>query len=317
MGGEKNLSPRQVGMLGAASSWQPLHASPGTGQVVKRYLYVDSALAPVVAGGLKVSIPDPYSQVSKITLKEALVPRTDQLLYVLLGLRCNSDMRPSVVQLGSDPGTARAQNSNTLSQSPAAYSVTKVTPHLPVFATLAVASAQSIAQLNSATLDVQYAYIDHHNDEICSYTFQPPLTTLHTVELQLYKPPQAATSYDLPAYDTDVYKITFAGPLSVPAGTDVTSRLVSDQLPSSSDFTATVLTIDPSSAAVALVGNISSLAAFQTFVARTGQDGVTQSERSLYTADSTNALVGLVTSPASVTSLATTVLLLFEITCHV
>ena len=289
--------------------------APSSGEVVKRYLYVDSALAPVVAGGLKVSIPDPYSRVSKIALKEALVPRTDQLLYVLLGLRCNSDMRPSLLQLGADPNAVQVQNSSKVAQSPNAYNLTKVTPHLPIFATLPVATAQSVAQLSTSTLDVQYAFIDHHIDEICSYTFRPPLTTLHTVELQLYKPPVAGASYELPSYDTDVYRVTFAAPLMATAGSDITSRVVSDQLPSASDFTATILLLDPNDSKVALIGNFSSLAAFQSFVKRTGQDGVTTSEKSVYTTDDSSTAVGVVEAPASVTSLATTVLLLFEITC--
>ena len=283
----------------------------------KRYLYVDSSLAPVVDGGLTVAIPDPYQNVSKITLKEALVPRTDQLLYVLLGLRCNSNMRPSLLQLGADPNSATSQNSNSAAQNPRAYNLTKVTPHLPIFAELSVASAQSIAQLNTQTLDVQYASITHYQDEMCSYTFRPPLTSLHTVELQLYKPPASATSYDLPPYDVAVYKVSFASALSIPSGTDITSRVISDNLPSPTDFTATVLTVDSAASNIALVGNISSLAAFKAFVKRLDEDGVTVSEQSLYTADNANSSIGQIPGSTRVTSLATTVLLLFEVTCDV
>ena len=298
----------------------PSPAMPGTTgprEQDKRYLYVDSSLAPVVGGGITVNIPDPYINVSKISLKEALVPRTDQLLYVLLGLRCNTSMRPSLLQLGADPNAVQAQNSNSVSQNPKAYSVTKVTPHLPIFAELPVASAQSVAQLNTQTLDVQYAFIDHHQDDICSYSFKPALNSLHTVELQLYKPPPSSASYELPPYDVSVYRVNFGAPLTVAAGTDITSRVISDNLPSATDFTATLLTVDTAARQVALVGNISSLSAFQSFVTRLDEDGASTSEKSLYTADSANASIGSVQASDKVTSLATTVLLLLEVTCDV
>lgn len=290
---------------------------PGSRGQAKRYLYVDSSLAPVVGGGITVNIPDPYSNVSKIALKEALVPRTDQLLYVLLGIRCNNSTRPSLLQLGADPNAVQAQNSNTVSQNPKAYNLTKVTPHLPIFAELPVASAQSIAQLNTQTLDVQYALIDHRQDEICAYSFKPPLTSLHTVELQLYKPPPASASYELPPYDVAVYSVTFEAALAVAAGTDITSRVISDSLPSAADFTATLLKIDATNPEVALVGNISSLSAFQSFVTRLDEDGASTSEKSLYTADSANTSIGSVQGGAQVQSLATTVLILLEVTCDV
>ena len=281
---------------------------------VTRYLHVDSDLVPVVNGSLTVAIPDPYSRVSRITLREALIPRTDDLLYVLLGIRLNGGDRPSLMQLGADPTSARTQNSNK-SMAPSYYSITKVTPHLPVFCQLPVGDATSVTSLNASALNVNYSFIDHRKDDMWSYAIQPSVRSLSTITLQLYRPPNSSCTYDLPVYDISVFKITFDAPLTVPPGTDVTSTPTAEVLPQPEDFTATILAIDPSDSQTALVGSFSSLAAFQAFVTRTAEDGVTRSEQSLFTADASNTLVGLVSSPAQVTSLATRVLLTLELVC--
>lgn len=285
------------------------------GTVTKRYLHIDSNLVPVVDGAITVAIPDQYAQVSRITLREALIPRTDDLLYVLLGIGLNGGDRPSLMQLGANPNAARSQNSNT-SMAPNYYSVTKVTPHLPVFCQLPIGDATSVAGLDANALNVSYSFIDHRMDDMWSYAIQPPVRSLNTLKLQLYRPPDPASTWDLPVYDISVFKITFAAPVTCPPGTDITSKPVTEQLPQPEDFTATVLAIDPANAANVLVGSFSSLTAFQAFVTRTAEDGVTTSEQTLFTADTAGAPVGLVSSPAQVTSLATRVLITLELVCN-
>ncbi len=284
--------------------------------VGKRYLHIDSNLVPVVDGAITVAIPDQYAQVSRITLREALIPRTDDLLYVLLGLQWNGSDRPSLMQLGADPKSAQSQNSNT-TLAPSYYSITKLTPHLPIFAQLPVGDATSVSSLNASALNVAYAFIDHRQDDMWSYAIQPPVRSLNTLKLQLYRPPDPSSTWDLPIYDISVYKITFAAPLTVSAGTDITSKPASEQIPQPQDFTATILALDPTDTATALVGSFSSLTAFQAFLTRTGEDGVTRSEQSVFTADAANTTVGVVTAPSQVTSLATRVLVTLELTCSV
>ena len=283
--------------------------------VVRRYLHIDSNLVPVVDGAITVAIPDQYAQVSRITLREALVPRTDDLLYILLGLSLNGGDRPSLLQLGADPNAAKSQNSNT-SLAPSYYSVTKLTPHLPVFAQLPIGDATSVTSLNASALNVSYSFIDHRMDDMWSYTIQPPVRSLSTLKLQLYRPPDPSSTYDLPVYDISVYKLSFAAPVTFPPGTDITSKPTAEQIPQPQDFTATVIAIDPTDAASVLVGSFSSLTAFQAFVNRTGEDGVTKSEQTLFTADTANLPVGVISGPSQVTSLATRVLITLELTCN-
>ena len=284
-----------------------------TGQV-KRYLHIDSNLVPVVDGAITVAVPDQYSRVSRITLREALIPRTDDLLYVLLGLQWNGGDRPSLLQLGADPKSARAQNSNT-TLAPNYYSITKVIPHLPIFAQLPVGDATSTTSLDASALNLKYAAINHRNDDMWSYDIQPPVRSLNTLKLQLYRPPEPTSTWDLPVYDISVFKITLSAPVTVPPGTDITSKPASEQITQPQDFTATILALDPANPADALVGSFSSLTAFQAFIARTGEDGVTKSEQTLFTADAAGTPVGVVSSPAQATSLATRVLLTLELTC--
>lgn len=282
----------------------------------KRYLHIDSDLVPVVDGAITVAIPDQYAQVSRITLREALIPRTDYLLYVLLGLQWNNGDRPSLMQLGADPTSTRSQNSNT-SMAPSYYSITKVTAHLPIFCQLPIGDATSVTSLDASALNVQYAQINHRTDDMWSYAIQPPIRSLNTMKLQLYRPPNPSSTYDLPIYDISVFKINFAAPLTVPAGTDITSKPASEQIPQPQDFTATILALDPTNPATALVGSFSSLTAFQAFLTRTGEDGVARSEQTIFTADSANTTVGVVTSPSEAVSVATRVLITLELTCSV
>ena len=283
--------------------------------VVKRFVHIDSDLVPIVNGAINVCIPDPYSQVSRITLREALIPRTDDLLYVLLGLQWNKGDRPSLMQLGADPASATSQNSNT-TLAPSYYSVTKVIPHTPVFAQLPIGDATSVAGLNASALNVNYSFIDHRTDDMWSYDIQPPIRSLNTLTLQLYRPPDPSTTYDLPVYDISVFKITFAAAVTLEPGTDITSKPTSEQIPQPEDFTATILAIDATNPAVALVGSFTSLTAFQAFLTRTGEDGVTTSEQTLFTADASNTVVGVVSGPSQAVSLATRVLLTLELTCN-
>lgn len=284
--------------------------------VVKRYLHIDSDLVPVVDGAITVAIPDQYAQVSRVTLREALIPRTDDLLYVLLGLGLNGGERTSLMQLGTDPKAARSQSSNT-TMAPSYFSVTKLTPHLPVFCQLPIGDATSVTSLDANALNVRYSFIDHRNDDMWSYAIQPPIRSLNTLKLQLYRPPSPSSTWDLPIYDISVYKIAFDAPVTSPPGTDVTSKPIGDQIPHSQDFTATLLAVDPTDARNVLVGSFSSVTAFQAFVTRTGEDGVTKSEQSLFTADTANTPVGLVSNPNNVTSLATRVLITLELICSI
>jgi hypothetical protein len=296
----------------------PVHASTLAGaKKVNRLLYVDSNLAPVTEGGLVAKIPDNFTNVTRITLREALIPRTDDLLYVLLGIRCNQDQRPSLLQLGADPNSATAQNSNTVSMNPNYYSLTKVTPHLPIFAELPVGNADSVTQLNASALNVKYAFIDHHQDTIFSYELLPALRTLDSLEVQLYKAPSGPSEYNtLPPYDISVYSIEFEGPITQQAGTVITNKLASDQLPRSIDFTATILAVDANKPNIALVGNITPLNGFTTYITHIGEEGVNDSERTLFDTSGASNIIGKITGPSAIASLATRLLLLFEIECY-
>lgn len=295
-----------------------MHASTLAGaKKVNRLLYVDSNLAPVTKGGLVAKIPDNYTNVSRITLREALIPRTDDLLYVLLGIRCNQDQRPSLLQLGADPHSATAQNSNTVSMNPNYYSLTKVTPHLPIFAELPVGNAESVTQLNASALNVKYAFIDHHQDNIFSYELLPPLRTLDSLEVQLYKSPSGPSEYNtLPPYDISVYSIQFEDNVTQLPGTVITNKLASDQLPRSFDFTATILALDATKPNTALVGNITPLSGFATYITHISEEGVSDSERTLFDTSSDSNRIGTISGSSAITSLATRLLLLFEVECY-
>lgn len=290
---------------------QSLDGTSGT----SKYVVADSLYGDYIPGGIRIQIPDPYKNVTRITLRESFVPRVDNLLYVLLGVRFfPSKEQPDKVQIGQSPSAASVQS--TLNSSRNAYSIVKVTPHAPVFAQIGLAQADSTAslQLSQTGTDIKYSYI---TEVKYSHDFRPPVRTVETMEVVLYKPPTADATYDLQPYDILVYKVTLdrdVAALNLQSGQTITTRTSANLETSDHDFTAIVLQAAASSL---LLSSFGSLATFTNFVARTGIEGVLDSEKTLYLADTNSTVLGIVSSPTQVTELTTRSVINFEIECDV
>ena len=278
-----------------------------------KYICADSLYGDYIPGGIRIQIPDPYKNVTRITLRESFVPRVDNLLYVLLGVKFYpSKDQPDKIQIGQSP--SRAQPQSAVLRGSNAYSMVKVTPHAPIFAQIGLAQAESTAslQLSDSKTDIKYSYI---TEVKYTHDFKPPVRTVETMEITLYKPPTVDATYDLQSYDIIVHQITLdkdISSLGLQPGQSVTTQTGADLVTSDHDFTATIL---QTSASTLLLSNFSTPATFQSFVARSGIEGVLDNEKSIYLADSSSALLGVVTDPEKVRAITTRSVINFEVEC--
>ncbi len=201
-----------------------------------------------------------------------------------------------------------------MSRNSNAYSVVKVTPHAPIFAQIGLAQAESTAslQLSDSKTDIKYSYI---TEVKYNHDFKPPVRTVETMEITLYKPPTVDATYDLRPYDIIVYQVTLdrdISSLTLQSGQSVTTQTSADLVTSDHDFTATIL---QASASTLLLSNFSTPTTFQNFVARSGIEGVLNNEKSIYLADSNSTLLGVVNDPEQVKAITTRSVINFEVEC--
>lgn len=264
---------------------------------VTRPILIDSGLGQLGSSGqVTFGLPVPLKQVTRVRLREALIPRTDDILYVLVGFRFNGQSPSDNLRIPHDPSRVAVQNSQFL---------TGLTEHPPCFAALPIAQANTIASLSADSLTVPYAYV---NQERFSMNFQPSVQALSSIELQLYRPPSPSDPATLLPYDIRAYKIVVSLPPSrkLPvAGAQVTNIVASDLASPAPTFTATVLTAasagqtDPTY--TFLLGAFSSYAVATAYIAWLSSAGVLEEQKRLYsTAD--GSLVGTVQSATPITT---------------
>lgn len=285
----------------------------GSASGVSKYICADSLYGDYIPGGIRIQIPDPYKNVTRITLRESFVPRVDNLLYVLLGVKFfPSKDQPDKIQIGQSPSQAQAQS--TVSRGSNAYSMVKVTPHAPIFAQIGLAQAESTAslQLSDSKADIKYSYI---TEVKYTHDFKPPVRTVETMEITLYKPPTVDATYDLQPYDIIVYQVTLdrdLSSLSLQPGQSITTQTGGNLVTTNHDFTAIILQVSTSTL---LLSSFSTPATFKNFVARSGIEGVLDNEKSIYLADSSSTLLGVVDNPSKVQAITTRSVINFEVEC--
>ena len=265
-----------------------------TGRITKPVL-IDSGLGQLGPNGqVTFGLPVPLKSVSRVRLREALIPRTDDLLYVLIGFRFGGGSSCDNLVIPHDPTLVSVQNSSFL---------TGLSQHPPVFAAVPIAQASTIASLSADSLTVPYAYV---NQERFSVNFQPPVIALDTIEMQLYRPPQASDPATLKPYDIRAYKVTLTTSGSFPAaGDEVTNIAASSYNASAYSFTATVIAA-PAAAQVSLgtgdllLGSFSSYTAADAYIAFLESEDILPEQRLLYT--TSGGLAGTVTSVAPITT---------------
>ena len=310
------VQPISGSVRASTSSSQALHATSAAAPAssgTSKYVCADSLYGDYIPGGIRIQIPDPFKNVTRITLRESFVPRVDNLLYVLLGVKFfPSKEQPDKIQIGQSPSVAQAQSS--VSRNSNAYSVVKVTPHAPVFAQIGLAQAESTASLalSDSTTDIKYSYI---TEVKYTHDFKPPVRTVETMEVVLYKPPSVSATSDLQPYDIIVYQVTLdrdISALNLQPGQSITTQTAGDLVTSDHDFTATIL---QAAASTLLLSNFSTPATFQNFVTRSGIEGVLAVEKSIYLADASSTLLGVVNAPANVKAVNTRSVINFEVEC--
>lgn len=266
---------------------------------VTRPILIDSGLGQLGSGGqVTFGLPVPLKQVTRVRLREALIPRTDDILYVLVGFRFNGQSPSDNLRIPHDPSQVAVQNSQFR---------TGLTEHPPCFAAVPIAQANTIASLSADSLTVPYAYV---NQERFSMYFRPSVPALNTIELQLYRPPSPSDPATLLPYDIRAYKIVMSLPQygKLPeAGGQVTNIVASDLATSAPTFTATVLTaaavstVQASTTCTFLLGAFSSYAVATAYIAFLSSAGTLEEQKRLYsTAD--GSLLGSVQSAAPITT---------------
>ena len=262
-----------------------------------RPVLIDSGLGLLGSNGqVSFGLPVPIRQVTKVRLREALIPRTDDILYVLVGFRFNNQSPCDNLRIPHDPTQVAVQNSQFQ---------TGLSQHPPCFAAIPIAQASTIASLSADAITVPYAYV---NQERFSAVFQPPITALTTIELQLYQPPSPGDPATLTPYDIRAYKVQMtlpaAGKLPV-VGDEVTNIAVSNSNATTYSFTATVLTVAGASStdttSTFLLGAFSSYTAADAYIAFLASPGVLPEQRQLFSTDN-NAVLGTVTGIAPITT---------------
>lgn len=277
-----------------------------------RPVLIDSGLGQLGSSGqVTFGLPVPVRQVSRVRLREALIPRTDDLLYVLVGFRFGSGSACDNLQIPHDPTLVTVQN---------AQGRTGLSQHPPLFAAIPIAQAGTVASLVVDSVTVPYAYV---NQERFSATFRPPVQALDTIEMQLYRPPSAGDPATLVPYDIRAYKamvdVPQGGKLPA-AGDQVTNIQASDQNAAAYSFTANVVAVSPSTqtdATGATIGNVLLLGSFSSYPAAEayrsflGTPGILNEEREIYQPD-TGKVVG---SVSSVSPVSTQTVLSLELEC--
>ena len=248
--------------------------------MVRRPVYVDSALGQIKQaspGQVKLKLANPLKGVSRVRLRDAQIPRLDDIPYIAVGLRCGRGAFVDNVQVPYDPSAVTTSG---------LFSVTGVSPGPPIFAILPIAQATSTNAFDYAA-SVPYVYL---NQERYEFEFKPPINSMDDLEIQLYRPPLPSAPSTFPPYDTQVYVVTLAtAPIGDYAGALVTDKALTDQRSLPYFFTATVVTVSGFKLLLGSASSATALAAYSTFLA---QPGLLDAERTLYT--STGVEIGTV-----------------------
>ena len=240
--------------------------------MVRRPVYVDSALGQVdqsLPGQVKLKLANPLRGVSRVRLRDAQIPRLDDITYIAVGLRCG---KQSFIDNGQVPYNPSAVTTT------GSFSMTGISPGPPIFAILPVAQASSIDTL-SFSASVPYVYL---NQERYDFEFRPPIQFLEDIEVYLYRPPDPNTPSLFLPYDTRAYILT----LSAAAPTDligarVTNKAIADQRQQPYWFTATVVATGSDHSKL-LLASVSSAAAMSAWGFYLQQPGLLDAERAVY-----------------------------------
>ncbi len=262
--------------------------------MVKRPVYIDSALGQPnqsFAGQVKLKLANPLKGVSMVRLRDAQIPRLDDITYIAIGLRCGRGCFIDNVQVPYNPSAVTTTG---------LFSVTGVSPGPPIFAILPIAQAASVNVVDYAA-GIPYVYL---NQERYEFEFKPPINSMDDIEIQLYRPPSpAAPSVFLP-YDTTVFLITLdttqAPSLPALVGETATNKSASDLRSFAYTFNALIIGTTGSKL---LVGSVSSATAVTAFTTYLGQDGLLAQERMLYA--TSGAPIGTVSGVQQVTTQTT------------
>lgn len=266
--------------------------------MVKRPVFVDSALGQTnftSPGQVKLKFANPLQQVARVRLRDAQIPRLDDITYVAVGLRCGKGSFIDNVQIPYSPSAVTTTG---------LFNVTGLSPGPALFAVLPTAQASSVASIEAGA-DVPYVYI---NQERYEFTFQPPINSMDELELQLYRPPSPATPAVLSPYDTRVYTLALqTAPAEDLQGSIVGNKNPTDQRNLPYFFTATVVA---TKGLQLLLGSVSSTSAASAYVTYLQTPGLLPAEKSLYDSRS-GSTIGTVTALAASTT-QTTLNLEFE-----
>ncbi|KAK9816163.1 hypothetical protein WJX74_010228 [Apatococcus lobatus] len=261
------------------------------GLVIGRPVYVDSALGQIgqaSPGQVKLKLANALKGVSRVRLRDAQIPRLDDIPYVAVGLRCGRGAFIDNVQVPYDPNAVTTSG---------LFNVTSVSPGPPIFAVLPIAQVTSTNAIDYAA-SVPYVYL---NQERYDFEFKPPINSMDDLEIQLYRPPLPSAPSTFAPYDTRVYVVTLdVAPTGDYAGVLVTNKALSDQRSLPYFFTATVVTVSGFRLLLGAASSSAALAAYSSFL---GQAGLLPEERTLYT--STGNAIGTATGVTPTTTQAT------------
>lgn len=239
--------------------------------MVKRPVYVDSALGQVdqsLPGQVRLRLSVPLKGVSRVRLRDAQIPRLDDITYIAVGLRCGRGSFVDNVQVPYNPSAVTTSG---------LFNVTGVLPGPPIFAILPIAQATSINALDYSA-GVPYVYL---NQERYEYEFRPPINTMEEIEILLYQPPDPANPAVFQPYDTRAYVMTLdQAPTSDFTGVIVTNKALADQRNLPYFFVATVVGANGNKL---LLGSVSSAAAVTAYTLFLGQDGLLDEEKTMFT----------------------------------
>lgn len=249
--------------------------------MVKRPVFVDSALGQTSftsPGQVKLRFANPLHQVARVRLRDAQIPRLDDITYVAVGLRCGKGPFIDNVQIPYSPDAVTTSGF---------FNVTGLNPGPALFAILPTAQANSVAAIEAGA-DVPYIYI---NQERYEFTFQPPINSMDELEIQLYRPPAPTSPSTLSPYDTRVFNLTLStAPNQDYTGSVVGNKNATDQRSLPYFFTATVIAVK---GVKLLLGSVSSTAAAAAYISYLATPGLLSGERTLYESTS-GATIGTV-----------------------
>lgn len=246
--------------------------------MVKRPVFVDSALGQTnftSPGQVKLKFANPLQQVAKVRLRDAQIPRLDDITYVAVGLRCGKGAFIDNVQIPYSPNAVTTSG---------LFNVTGLSPGPALFAILPTAQAASVASIEAGA-DVPYIYI---NQERYEFTFQPPINSMDEIELQLYRPPSPSTPSTLSPYDTRVFNLSLtSAPSSDLTGSIIGNKNPTDQRNLPYFFTATVVA---TKGAQLLLGSVSSTSAASSYIDYLKTPGLLAGEKSFYESSTGTAI---------------------------